>query len=313
MTKPTPSTDVNRNNVLRNSLLSGSVAGMASTIVCYPFDVLRIKMQTSAFEVASDGVVGTFRRTIQAGGFRALYVGLALPLGAQAIYKGTVFSVNNLTKQLISDWKSRDTRHLGQVASGSNNLSMADRFLCGFVGGAVNAALFVTPVEYIRNQLITAQGSAFDDSKQSVRGPVAIIRTTLANDGVGGLWRGMASTVLRDSVGCGFFFVAMSLSQQVLSPNKEPSFSVVVCSGAFAGVSFWLWALPVDTMKTWIQNGTAQDLRDASRLALRQGALGGIQSLSRGWQVAYGRGAPSAAITVTTYSLAHQFLTTLPQ
>jgi hypothetical protein len=305
MTKSVPSSDA-KSNVLRNSLLSGSVAGISSTIVCYPFDVLRIKMQTSAFEAASAGVVGTFRHTIQAGGFRALYVGLALPLGAQAIYKGTVFSVNNLTTEAISEWKSRENHQSGRF--GDYKLTMTDRFLCGFMGGAVNAALFVTPVEYIRNQLINEQGSTSGDSKQRLRGPISVIKSTLAHNGMAGLWRGMTSTVLRDSIGCGFFFVAMSWSQHILSPDELPTFPVVVCSGAFAGVSFWLWALPVDTMKTWIQNGTAKNLRHAAILASRQGIIGGIYSLSRGWQLAYGRGAPSAAITVTSYSLAYQFL-----
>jgi hypothetical protein len=75
-----------------------------------------------------------------------------------------------------------------------------------------------------------------------------------------------------------------------------------------AGIAFWLWALPIDTMKTWIQAGTAKNMRHAFQLAYRKDPLGGLYSLSRGWQVAYGRGAPSAAITVTTYSLVYHFL-----
>eukprot|EP00980_Cylindrotheca_fusiformis_P008260 scaffold1736_cov127-Cylindrotheca_fusiformis.AAC.74 len=258
-------------------------------------------MQTNAFDTKSLGVVGTFRSTIQSGGFRALYVGLALPLGAQAIYKGSIFSINNLTKQLIVEWKS------GNDKLESTTLTLGDKYLCGFTAGAVNAALFVTPVEYVRNQLINEHGLSGDSKGKS--GPLSVIRNTIAQDGVAGLWRGMASTVLRDSVGCGFFFVAMSFSQQALSPNESPSFPVVLCSGALAGVSFWLWALPVDTMKTWIQNGSANNMTDAAKLSLSGGLVGGIRSLSRGWQMAYGRGAPSAAITVTTYSLVYQFLT----
>jgi hypothetical protein len=279
---------------------------MASTIVCHPFDVLRVKMQSTALATTTSvGVTGTFRNTLQYGGLRALYTGLTLPLAAQAIYKGTVFTVNNLAQQALTEWKTQENYKLGIFTP--YKVTMEDRFICGFMGGAVNGALFVTPVEYVRNQLISQQGS---DGLQNNRlnGPMSVIRRTLQSDGMAGLWRGMASTILRDSVGCGCFFVAMAYSQQKLSPDQPPSSTVVVTSGALAGVAFWLWALPIDTMKTWIQSGTARNLRHAFELSQSQGIDKIIPSLFRGWQLAYGRGAPSAAITVTTYSLASSFL-----
>jgi hypothetical protein len=299
-----------RQNVIRNSLLAGSVAGMSSTLVCHPFDVLRVKMQSTALaatSAASGSVTGTFRSTLQYGGVRALYTGLSLPLAAQAIYKGTVFTVNNLTQQAITEWKTQENYKLGIFSP--YKITMVDRFMCGFTGGAVNGAFFVTPVEYVRNQLISQQNST-SEQQNAIRskGPISVIRSTLQSDGMTGLWRGMTSTVLRDSVGCGCFFVVMAYSQQQLSPDQPPSNTVVVTSGALAGVAFWLWALPIDTMKTWIQSGTADNLRHALELSQREGMAKSLPSLFRGWQLAYGRGAPSAAITVTTYSLIFRFL-----
>ena len=125
----------NNSNVVRNSLMAGSAAGMASTIACHPFDVLRIKMQSSAplasasaaastttntaMAMASSqnaplGIWGTLRSTLQYGGVRALYTGLALPLAAQAVYKGTVFTVNNRTESFIREWKTQERYKLGQ-------------------------------------------------------------------------------------------------------------------------------------------------------------------------------------------------------
>ena len=282
---------------------------MASTIACHPFDVLRVKMQTTALATSNEGVAGTFRTTLQYGGFRALYIGLALPLAAQAVYKGTVFTVNNLTQSAIEEWKTQENYKLGNFMP--YKVTMADRFVCGFMGGAVNGALFVTPVEYVRNQQISQQGTASSSSSTiGPRGPFSVIRETLRSDGVLGLWRGAASTVLRDSVGCGCFFVSMAYVQQQLNPSYDepPSKSVVLASGAVAGVAFWLWALPVDTMKTWIQGGTSKNLRHAFELSQKDGFMSSIPTLFRGWQVAYGRGAPSAAITVMSYSFVYQYL-----
>jgi len=268
-----------------------------------------------------------------------------MPLAAQAIYKGTIFTVNNMAESSIRDWKTRENNKLGNFEA-PYKLTLADRFVSGFMGGAVNAALFCTPVEYVRNQQIaqieknsnvtaavpkvTGGGTGnITPNKNPTRnknpgetinlrgknGPISVIRNTIQSHGFTGLWRGMTSTVLRDSVGCGFFFVAMAYSQEKLTPdysNQPPSMPTVILSGALAGVSFWLWALPVDTMKTWIQNGTACNLSHAVRMSQHHGLLQSIPSLFRGWQVAYSRGAPAAAITVVTYSLASQYLQGLP-
>mmetsp|Transcript_90206 Transcript_90206/g.135240 ORF Transcript_90206/g.135240 Transcript_90206/m.135240 type:complete len:427 (+) Transcript_90206:207-1487(+) len=318
---PSPST------LIRNSLIAGSVAGMASTMACHPLDVLRIKMQNTALATSNEGVAGTLRATVQSGGVRALYTGLALPLAAQAVYKGTVFTVNNVTQSFIVEWKTQENYKLGNFTP--YQITMEDRFWCGFMGGAVNGSLFVTPVEFVRNQLINearqhASGTTTTTSSSAIRprGPISVIRQTLRSDGMAGLWKGMASTVLRDSVGCGCFFVSMAFVQQQLSTSMStssspphhdqppPSRSVVMASGAVAGLAFWLWALPVDTMKTWIQAGTANDLRHAYQLSQTRGLAQSVPTLFRGWQVAYGRGAPSAAITVLSYSFVYQYLTT---
>lgn len=384
----------NNNHVVRNSLIAGSVAGMTSTTLCHPFDVLRVKMQSSAPLFATTtatttttsagaaaaaamassstrrpqqrqqlqqslGVVGTLRQTLQAGGgVRALYTGLALPLAAQAVYKSTIFTVNKVTEASIIEWKTQERYKLGrhnQHLDANANvelLTTQDRFVSGCMGGAVNAALFCTPVEYVRNQQIAHIGNSssggggggkllqlqqqpmkqrqatiatttiLQQRSRSV-GPISVIRNTIQSNGVSGLWRGLASTVLRDSIGCGFFFVAMAQTQDYLKRHPLPweeeqratttgdqplSTASLVVSGATAGMAFWLWALPIDTCKTWIQSGTASNLTHALQLSQRNGFWQSVPSLFRGWQVAYARGAPSAAITVASYSLIFQHL-----
>ena len=308
------------NNLVRNSLLAGSASGMASIIACHPFDVLRVKMQSSALASTQRGLSGTVRHTLQLGGIRALYTGLALPLGAQAVYKATIFTANNVTEQAIKEWRTQENYKLGNFSE--YKLSYFDRFVSGFIGGALNAALFVTPVEFVRNQQIALASGKMETphmpksptlQSQRLPGPMAIVRSTLQAEGLSGLWRGMLSTVLRDSLGCGCFFTAMAYSQDLLRGHHDPasgppSKAVLIASGAIAGVGFWFIGLPLDTMKTWIQNGSARNLQHAWELSQRDGFVNSMVSLTRGWQVAYGRGAPSAAITVTTYSLVYSLL-----
>lgn len=313
--RPSPQPQQDRNNV-RTSLVAGSCSGILSTVAIYPMDVLRTKMQNDN----AGSTLQVFKHTIQHGGVRALYTGLALPLAAQAVYKATVFSVNDMTQNFIMDYRtSKSQKKMDHtfLPQHYQQLTLGDRFWCGFVGGAVNAAAFVTPVEFVRNQLI-AQHSKLAATGDGVgtyfRGSWDVIRQAFRKQGVLSLWRGTSWSVGRDGIGCGCFFYAIAWAQQKLTPpGEKPSFSTTVLSGCLAGLAFWVTALPLDTIKTWIQSSdlaletvSAKDV--IRKIYSEQGAVGVVQRLNRGWQVAYGRGIPSSAITITTYSLLYDYL-----
>lgn len=117
---------------------------MVSTSVLYPMDVLRTKLQANN-GAGAGGPLTVLRQTLRYGGIGALYTGLTLPLCAQALYKGTVFTVHNVTRERMRD------RRRGDDAHGTSDY--VDTAVSGFVAGAVNAGLFVTPVELVRNQV----------------------------------------------------------------------------------------------------------------------------------------------------------------
>ena len=308
------------------SLIAGSSSGILSTIALYPMDVLRTKMQTGV----GGGPLQVFRHTIVHGGVRALYTGMALPLAAQAVYKGTVFSVNNITQNLIVDFRVWRLRQAGVKSSspsptGLMHLTLSDRFWCGFVGGAVNGALFVTPVEFVRNQLIAQHsklaGSVTDpllsvsSSGGTVfRGSWDVIQYSFQNRSLLSLWRGVGWTLGRDGIGCGCFFYSLAWMQQILTPIGEtPSYPVKLVSGGMAGLAFWAVALPMDSVKTWVQSSdlimARLSVKDTiHKIYSESGVLGVLRSLLRGWQVAYGRGIPSAALTIAVYSFVYDAL-----
>jgi hypothetical protein len=296
-------------HVIRNSICAGSLSGIASTLVVYPFDVLRTKMQAqTTMRTAAPGPLSVLTHTWQHGGVRALYTGLSLPLQAQAIYKATVFGINQVCQGQLLEYRRWEYQKRGILKKKKNvSLALGDHFACGFIGGAINAAIFVTPVEFVRNQLIvqhTKMAAAGNTAAAAAAGPMDVIKSTMASpEGVRGLWRGMGMTVARDSLGCGCFFVSMAYCRQLFTKKGEqPTLGVTVLSGACAGLGFWAIALPLDTLKTWVQNGTATSARAAVVGSISShGYVGTAQQLCRGWQVAFGRGAPSAAITICTY------------
>ena len=343
-------------HVVRNSLLAGSIAGVVSTLVCHPFDVVRTKMQSAVLMGSSSsssttttattsttatrtGPLHVVSQTWKHGGIRALYTGLTLPLAAQAVYKATIFTVNNVTQTALMNFRTRERLKTGRLEPYS--LTMADRFVCGCVAGGVNAALFVTPVEFVRNQLIGqhTRRAAGQTIAQPMAGPLDVIRqtiyptknskaasqtttratTTSRRFGILGLWRGVGVTMARDSLGCGCFFYAMAWSQQEFAKAAyngagddhppTPTLGVTIVSGALAGLAYWLVALPLDAVKTWVQSDMADSAVQAVQTSWRErGPLETMKRLTSGYQVAYARGIPSAAITVTSYSFCYTAL-----
>ena len=304
---------------------------MTSTLLIYPADVLRTKMQASSVEShIARSPFQVLRHTFQHGGVRALYTGLTLPLAAQAVYKSTVFAVNNVTQQWLLAYRHSEHQKQGKESSGT--LTYADHFFCGFMGGAVNAALFVTPVEFVRNQLIAqhsqrAAGEVL--SHRAFGGSLDVIRYAIGKSGHGLmgiplLWRGVGWGVARDALGCGCFFYAMKWTEDLLTTSswqyqeqvpRKPSFTTTLISGGVAGLAFWIAALPLDACKTWVQSSTDWNVVISPRHVLHQiyhkngGGLAAVfERLHRGWQVAYGRGIPSSAITISVYSMVYSFL-----
>ncbi len=341
-----PSSLVNKENEVRNSILAGSVAGMTSCILFHPFDVIRTKIQvatklsattstnTSASSASraagatllstsapsatrtrissSSGPIAVFSHTIKNGGMKAFYTGMALPLAAQAAYKATVFTTNRVTSNMLVDFKTKEQWKTGIFKPYEKTFS--DTFLCGAISGAVNALVFVSPVEYARNQLI-AQHTRIADGKMSkasmMRGPFDVLSSTLKKEGIFGCWRGAGVTLVRDSVGCGVFFVMFELGKKHLpsiTGSEQGSRLNTVGAGLMAGFGYWFASLPLDSLKTLVQSGKANSaINTVSTLVKRDGVIGGISQLYRGWQLAFGRGSPSAAVTLTTYSAVYNF------
>ena len=97
--------------------------------------------------------------------------------------------------------------------------------------------------------------------------------------------------------------------------EQPPSFLTTVLAGGLAGLGYWVVSLPLDTVKTWIQSGDLGRAPVHVRQELQQlyadsghSVTKVAQRLLRGWQVAYGRGIPSAAITISVYSAAYHAL-----
>ena len=309
-----------KSNEVRNSVLSGSLAGMLSVSIFHPFDVIRTKMQsttrltskevtktisTKAGISSSSGPFAVFSHTIQNGGLRAFYTGFSFPLAAQACYKATVFTVNRVTQNSIVSYKSKQQQELGNFEP--VKLTLQDHFLCGAIAGSTNALLFVSPVEYVRSQLIAqhthiAEGTTHLLKYGVMKGPIDVVKATYKDKGVFGLWKGAGITLVRDFFGIGTFFLCFELGKRTVPSitGAEPTSKInTIGAGMMAGFGCWCIALPMDALKTLVQTGKAKSAKNVVlKLVARDGVVSTAKQLCTGWQLAFGRGTPAAAVSL---------------
>jgi solute carrier family 25 carnitine/acylcarnitine transporter 20/29 len=145
--------------------------------------------------------------------------------------------------------------------------------------------------------------------------------------GVSSLWLGMRPMMLRDAPGLGAWYgtfegVRRGLLPAGSDPSRAPVW-VTLTAGATAGVAFWVFAFPQDTIKNVIQT-RGMDMR-MNRTATVPNVAGappppvslegffatgarlvreeGWRRLWRGFPVAALRGIPGASSTFLTYQL----------
>merc|ERR1719261_986389 len=103
------------------TLVAGTIAGVAGIVAGQPLDTLKVRMQTNP---ALKGPLDAARAVMTAHGFRGLYKGMLPPILANAPINALLFAVEHRSASWLeaeaSSWSST-TRHL--VAGGISGLS----------------------------------------------------------------------------------------------------------------------------------------------------------------------------------------------
>lgn len=272
------------------SILAGSLSGMAAISVCHPLDVLRTKLQVRADLSWTQAVVQTW----SSQGVKGFYGGFWMPFCAQALYKSIIFGATAVSQ-----------RHIFQ----ENNATTL--FGSGVIAGSINA-LVVAPIEMVRTAQILSRSDA---------GIYVTVQKILSRNGISGLWMGVVPAIARDGPGIGFYMLAFDVCKRSLL-EKYANFSnerqgapmwIRMLSGSMAGIAFWTWALPLDTIKTLAESATKEYRSEhGSRLKFIQTRVTQglrVTHLFKALPLAYIRGIPSAAVTFTVYDMIiHQLL-----
>ncbi|GAQ47163.1 hypothetical protein AtubIFM54640_001166 [Aspergillus tubingensis] len=289
-------------------IVFGSAAGMAGKVIEYPFDTVKVRLQSQPdhLPLRYKGPLDCFRQSFQADGLRGLYRGISAPMAGAAIENSCLFFSYRLIQDILK----------ATVYSPADDLPFSALVLSGAASGSITS-LALTPVELIKCKMqvpVTASGGI-------PPGPLTLIATVFRQDGLLGFWRGQLGTLIRETGGGAAWFgsyegvsalfrayraPSAELKEDGTSSDSIPIYQKMI-AGAAAGVSYNFLFYPADTIKSRMQtedvtrgayNGKRQTFWGVAKALWRQQ---GLRALYRGCGITCARSAPSSAFIFTVY------------
>ena len=300
----------------------GSFAGMMGKIVEYPFDTVKVRLQSQPdhLPLRYTGPLDCFKQSIGQDGLGGLYRGVSAPLLGAAAETACLFFSYRVAQDVLR------ATILPKQKDDADKLPLSALITAGAMSGAMTS-LILTPIELVKCRMQVPMPSAASSSRATTLGPLAVIGDVYRREGLAGFWRGQLGTLLRETGGSAAWFGCYEmlslwfrrrLKQPQSSPTtseKEPNLPIYqsMLSGAGAGLCYNFSFYPADTIKSKLQTGDLADLGAGG--GARQTFLGvgkavyrthGLRGLYRGCGITLLRSAPSSALIFTIYESLRQ-------
>jgi solute carrier family 25 carnitine/acylcarnitine transporter 20/29 len=282
-------------NETTKDLFSGAVGGIAQVLIGQPFDIIKVRLQTTSdYKGAADAATQILKKE----GPSAFYKGTLTPLIGIGACVSVQFGAYNYARRAFESQNA---------AAGKSTLSYGQYYLAGAFAGLSNT-LLSSPIEHIRIRLQTQPHGA----GRLYAGPLDCISKLSKSPSVAkGLYRGTSVTLLREAQAYGCWFLAFEYlmnsdaARNNIARGEIPTWKIAGY-GALAGEALWLSSYPLDVIKSKMQTdgfGEKQrykSMRDAFAQTFRQEGLGGFW---RGVGPTLLRAAPVSAGTFATVEL----------
>ena len=290
----------------------GSLAGMMGKIVEYPFDTVKVRLQSQPdhMPLRYSGPLDCFKQSIRRDGFGGLYRGVSAPLLGAAAETACLFFSYRVAQDVLRGTVLKHKKD-------TEELSLSTLVTAGAMSGAMTSVI-LTPIELVKCR-IQVPTSSRGATASGTTGPLAVVADVYRRDGLAGFWRGQLGTLLRETGGSAAWFgcyETLSLwfrrrlqRTSPSTPQKELSLPIwqSMLSGAGAGLCYNFSFYPADTIKSKMQTG---DLAEIGPGGGRQTFFGvgralyqvhGLKGLYRGCGITLIRSAPSSALIFTIY------------
>jgi len=224
------------------SILSGGLAGGCEILVTYPTEYVKTQLQLDAKSANRKyrNSWDVIKQTTASRGFFGLYRGLSILL------------LGSVPKAASRFWAYEQAR--GYLMSPDGKLTRKNTLICGLVGGVTEAVVAVAPMETIKVKLIHDRNRPNPHYKGLFHG----MRTIAAEEGVGGLYKGVTATILKQGSNQAIrFYVFGEYSRFILGENNQHGGRLLwwqsMIGGVLAGAASVIGNNPFDVVKTNMQ------------------------------------------------------------
>ncbi|KXS21658.1 mitochondrial carrier [Gonapodya prolifera JEL478] len=282
--------------------IASGVMSITGTLVGFPFDSLKTRMQTHKYA----SLLQCVRDTWRAEGLLGFYRGVVPPLLTITTVKSISFSIYAAARDRMYALSAlpRDLTLVAAVSSFSGALT----------GAAVS--VLACPLELVKVQrqlerLLVAERNGNGNGTGAVRIAEGSSWRTARNiyrvNGVAGLYRGFPMQVAKESVGTAVYFGTYEAAKYALLqllPNHAPAAHFL--AGGTCGVLSWLVIFPADLLKSVVQRDAQlppaqrkyMGFRDAFRDIMR---VSGVRGLYNGFSATLVRAFPLHSLNFLIY------------
>jgi solute carrier family 25 carnitine/acylcarnitine transporter 20/29 len=248
-------------------LFSGAAGGIAQVLIGQPFDIVKVRLQTTTqYSSALHAATSIYKNE-----------------GALAFYKGTLTPLVGIGACVSIQFGAfHAARRWFEARNSGRDLSYSQYFAAGAFAGVSNSVLS-GPIEHVRIRLQSQPHGA----ARLYAGPLDCVRKISAHDGLlRGLYRGEAVTIWREAFAYGAWFTSFEYMMNAdaarnrVDRKEIPPWKVALYGG-LAGEVLWLSSYPFDVIKSKMQtdgfgpNQKYRSMRDCFRQTWRaEGARG---------------------------------------
>jgi solute carrier family 25 2-oxodicarboxylate transporter 21 len=220
-------------------VVAGGSAGIIEILCMYPLDVAKTRLQLQTTGKAAEGtqqykgLIDAFSKIVRNEGFWTLYRGIVAPIFAEAPKRAVKFASNEFYKGKLT-----------QLGMPADERKM---FLAG-LGAGLTEGFVNCPFELVKVRM-QQKGSVYKSTAEAAR-------SIVANEGITGLYRGLAPQLLRNSNWDALYFMLIfTLKKRVLPPptSKSEEMGRNFIAGLIASSIGTIFATPFDMVKSRFQ------------------------------------------------------------
>ncbi|CAF0833740.1 unnamed protein product [Adineta steineri] len=271
----------------------GFIAGVTGTIAGYPFDTVKVRLQTQTLNHRLyTGSLDCFIKIAKQESILGFYKGMSSPMFGVAIINGIVFSIQNVSRGFFT-----------------NPDSYLTLTITGAIAGGVQS-IICSPIELVKTRLQVqgiGQGrKLFALSTHLYKGPFDCLKKSYDRRGVRhGVMRGLSMTFARDIPSFAAYFPAWQFFVSTVSPTGQeadlPMYMSLI-GGGFTGICAWTVSYPFDVIKSRYQAAREHVYKSVWDCAVKSFRTEGWQVFTRGFLPCTLRAVPTNAFTYPVYA-----------